>query len=745
MDKKNEQSLPYYSRDLSWLDFNERVLEEGLRRDKPLFERFRFLAIAVANFDEFFMVRVAALKRAKRLDLSGDPSGLSPAEQLDGVSKKAHSTLKRLSDCFMGEIFPGLAAGGLELVRPDSYTVPEMDFLEAFFQREVYPLLTPQRIEEDSPLPFFESRSINAAFLLAPESEMGERGGGADSGERIAMVQIPLTIGRIVWLPAKGGAGNAGSAGNAGGAGSAVGAEEEPAPEAALRWALLDDLVLTWGGYLFSGYRVKESMLFKVNRDADFSVDEKRDEDFVEAMEEVLEGRERSQAVRMVYSPGSDRLRDELARRLCLGSEDLYGVDCPFSPITLMELAGVAGFEAFQEKPWKIHGAPGFSEDVSIWDRLSQGDVMLHLPYQSFDPVVGFFQEAAADPQVISIRTALYRTGGAAGNPQAVSPIVRALEQAALSGKQVTALVELKARFDEERNISWAHRLEKAGVTVVYGLSKLKVHAKVSVALRREHDRIKCYAHLSTGNYNDKTAKLYEDICLFTCRNEIAYDAILLFNMITGYSRKQPMRFMMIAPYTLKPRILELIERETRRSGDKYSGKIMLKCNSITDADVINALYRASQAGVKVFLCVRGICSLVPGIPGVSDNVRVISVIDRYLEHSRMYYFSDGGAEDLYLASADLMPRNLERRVEAMFPVLDEKIRAELIGMLNAYFHDNCQARELDGPSGEWRLLKPPPGEKPFRAQKEMLSRAAAEADAPDPVRQEFVVRRRQP
>jgi len=714
MDKETEPTPPqnatYFNRDLSWLDFNERVLEEGLRGDKPLFERFRFLAIVVANFDEFFMVRVAAIKRARRAGRSGDPSGLSPAEQLEGVARKARSVIRRLYDCLMGEIFPGLADGGLELVRPDSYTVPQMDFLESFFLGEVYPILTPLRIEADKPLPFFESRSINAAFLLAPEgAAMGE-----DSGERVVMVQIPLSISRIVWLPSD---------------------------DQRLRWALLDDLLVTWGGYLFPGYRVMESMLFKVNRDADFSVDERRDEDFVEAMGEVLEERERSEPVRMVYSPGSDRLRDELAKQLSLGSGDLYEADGPLNPMGLMELTGIAGLENFQEKPWKVYPAPGFADDVSIWDRLSQGDVMLHFPYQSFDPVIRFFQEAASDPHVISIKTALYRTGG---QPQAVSPIVRALEQAALNGKHVTALVELKARFDEERNISWANRLEKAGVIVVYGLSQLKVHAKVTMVLRRENDRIKRYVHLSTGNYNDKTAKCYEDICMFTCRNEIAYDANLIFNMITGYSLKQPMRFLMTAPYDLKHKLLELIDREASRSSHKYSGKIMIKCNSVTDTDVINALYRASQAGVKIEMCVRGICALVPGVPGLSENIRVISVIDYYLEHSRIYYFSDGGTDELYLASADLMPRNLERRVEIMFPILDEKMRNELIGMLSTYFHDNCQARVLDGPSGIWKRVEHFSGENPFRVQKEMLLRAAREADNPGPVKQEFVVRRSQ-
>ena len=725
----NDTDLPlfpavYFNRDLSWIDFNERVLGEGLRNDLPLFERLHFLSIVSSNFDEFFMVRVAAIKRALRLPdearagLSGDPSGLSPAEQLKKISERVHLINKRLSACLLDEIFPGLAAGGLELVRPDTYTVPQMDYLESFFLGQIFPVLTPLRIEEDKPLPFFESRCINAVFQLNSETTAS-----AKETQRIVMVPFPPSLSRIIWLPHQDGD--------------------------KLRWALLDDIILTWSGYLFPGYQVQESMLFKVNRDADFSVDEQRDEDFVEAMAEVIEDRETSEVVRIVYTPGSDKLRDELAQHFSLAGDDLYEYEGPFNTGNLMELASVAGFEQFQEKPWKIYPAPGFTDDISIWDRLSQGDVMLHFPYQSFDPVIRFFQEAASDPQVISIKTALYRIGGSAvraytESPQAISPIVRALEQAALNGKHVTALVELKARFDEERNISWAKRLEKAGVIVVYGLSQLKVHAKITMVLRREHERLRRYVHISTGNYNDKTARHYEDLCLFTCREDIAYDASLLFNMITGYSLRQTMQRLAIAPYGLKSRLLELINREATRSDQQYSGKIIIKCNSITDTDIINALYHASRAGVKILLCVRGICALVPGVPGLSDNIKVISVIDRYLEHSRIYYFTDGGAEELYLASADLMPRNLERRVEIMFPVQDEKIRAGLIEVLNEYFRDNCQAMVLD-PDGIWKRINPSPGEAPFRVQKDMLSRASRDSESIDPVKQEFIVRRRAP
>jgi len=476
-------------------------------------------------------------------------------------------------------------------------------------------------------------------------------------------------------------------------------------------------------------------------------VDEQRDEDFVEAMVEVLEGRGKSDVIRMVYSPGSKRLRDELAARFLLDADYLYEVDGPINPFDFMELANVAGLEDLIEKPWKIHQSPDFSEDTPLWDRISQGDVMLHLPYQSFDPVVRFFREAANDPQVISIKTALYRTGGAipgtGASSSSYSPIVRALEQAALNGKHVTAVVELKARFDEERNISWANRLERAGVIVVYGLSHLKVHSKISMVLRRENDRIRRYVHLSTGNYNDRTAKYYEDICLFTCREDIAYDAGLVFNMLTGYSTIQSMARLSVAPTALKRRFLELIEREANRSRHKYPARIMAKMNSLTDVDVIKALYDASCAGVKISLCVRGICTLIPEIPGVSENIRVVSVIDHYLEHSRIYYFANGGADELYLASADMMPRNLEKRVEILFPVQDEKLRAELHDILSDYFRDNSHASVL-GKNGVWSR-QTPQGEKPFRAQKEMLSRAARTGENPDPVKQEYTVRRSSP
>ncbi|MDR0601576.1 MAG: polyphosphate kinase 1, partial [Treponema sp.] len=630
------------------------------------------------------------------------------AGRLRAVSGKVRSIVRRQYECLENEVFPDLAKGGLELVRRGGWTGFQEKYLESFFQREIFPVLTPLRITET--LPAVNSLSLNCAFLV--EDDAGK--------EYAAMVHIPQALDRIVLFPGEADGGS--------------GARKHPER---VSWALLEDVVLCWGHYFFSGLSVKESMVFKVNRDADFSVDEKRDEDFIEAMEKVLEDREKATAVRMIYSPGSGRLKKEISERLALEEDDLYEVSGPINLGTLLELVNIRGFDSLREKPWKIYSSGAFGEDEPIWDRIKAGDVMLHLPYQSFDPVVRFFQEASSDPQVISIKTALYRTSGN-------SPVVRALEQAGLSGKHVTAMVELKARFDEERNISWARGLEKAGVIVVYGLAELKVHAKVTLVIRRENDRLVRYVHVATGNYNDKTARLYEDIGIFTCQEEIAYDAGLLFNMITGYSFVQPMRKLSIAPTGLKRRLLELVEREARRASQGYSGKIMAKINSLADTDVIDALYAASQAGVKIFLSVRGICMLVPGVPGLSENIQVQGIIDHYLEHSRIFYFANGGAEEIFISSADWMPRNLERRVELMFPVQEDPLRKELLEILPLYFRDNTHSFSL-GPDGVWTRRSPAEGEDPFRVQKELLSRAARTAGNRWPVKQEFIVRRSPP
>ncbi|QQO10503.1 polyphosphate kinase 1 [Breznakiella homolactica] len=696
----------FFNRDLSWIEFNGRVLSEAMRPDLPPLDRFKFLSIVSSNFDEFFMVRVAAMKRALKSRFWNDPSGLNIEDQLKETSEKARAIIERQYTCLRDEVLPALAREGLELVRPGGYTAVQKTYLESLFFRELDPVLTPLRVEGEDGLPSTESLKLFVVFMLVKEDSADP-----DQGDYMALVQVPSSLDRVVWLPEEGGIKN--------------------------RWTLLEDVIISWGTHLFQGYDVRESMVFKVNRDADFSVDEQRDEDFVEAMEEVLINREKSMPVRMVCSSESPYLRKELTRRLGLEENDIYEIEGPLDLRTLSELVNVSGFDRLRSKIWKNYWNPEFPEDEPLWDRICQGDVIIHLPYNSFDPVLRFFQDAATDPSVISIKTALYRTSGD-------SPVVKALELAALNGKQVTAVVELKARFDESRNISWANRLEKAGVIVVYGLARLKVHAKATLIIRRESSGIKRYVYMSTGNYNDKTAKQYGDIGLFTSQEDIGYDVSMLFNMITGYSTIQGTRRLVIAPTAFKQRLLSLIDRETNRSSQESPGKIMAKMNALADTDVIKALYRASQGGVKILLNVRGICMLVPGVPGLSENIRVVSIVDHYLEHSRIFYFDNGGADEVYLSSADWMTRNLERRVELMFPVLQGDLKKKVTRILETYFLDNCQSHLLQS-NGEWKRLTPSGKDAPFRAQEYFYNKAREEAHKLWTPKQEFTVRRSPP
>jgi polyphosphate kinase len=694
----------FFNRDLSWLEFNQRVLEEALRKDLPVLERLKFLTIVSSNFDEFFMVRVAAAKQAVIRGSSQDPAGLSPEKQLQEISKKVRSILEQQHNCLNQEVLPALAKAGLELVRPESYNAFQRKYLETIFLSEIFPSLTPLRFSAEGELPFIGNLKIYIAFLL-------KKGNSDDEESFVSVVQVPASIDRIVWFPAE--------------------------QDGKVRWTFLDDVIHTFGDVLFPGYTVQEKMIFKITRDADFSVDEKRDEDFIEAMEEVLVHREHSQVVRMMFNSKEPRLVELISSWMNLSKEDLYEVKGPLDLRTLIELVNVRGFDELKDKPRKSFLPLEISNDEPLWDRISQSDLMLHFPYQSFDPVIRFFQDAAIDPDVVSIKATLYRTSGD-------SPIIKALEQAALNGKQVTVVVELKARFDEGRNISWATRLERVGVIVVYGLAHLKVHAKAALIIRRESSGIKRYVHLSTGNYNDKTAKLYGDICLFTTQSDIASDVSILFNMITGYSVINNTNKLIVAPMALKTKLISLIDRETLRAEKEKPGKIIAKMNSLGDPDVIKALYRASQAGVKIHLNIRGICMLVPGVSGLSDNIEVMSIVDKYLEHSRIFYFSNGGAGEYYLSSADWMPRNLERRVELMFPILQENTIKRIAHILTCYLKDNCQARVLQQ-DGSWIRKKPGKGESIFNAQDHFYQRVKELTGNTWAPKQEFIVRKSSP
>jgi polyphosphate kinase len=720
--KKDESA--FFNRELSWIEFNARVLDEARQKNVPLLERLRFLTIVSSNFDEFFMVRVAGLKaQCCRNPDWKDVSGLSGKELLGKISSRVHELVRLQYDYLLGDILPGLAKEGLAYVGHDSFSPEQLRYLDGFFMTDVFPLLTPLRTNaDDGILPSIGNLRLHAAFLLrstisvstGPLASFLETTGvisgrdHADSRPPLAIVQIPSSIRRIVWLPG---------------------------PDGARSFTLLDDVVRTFAQRLFPGFTIEESLLFKVARDADFAVDEDRDEDYIAAMQEVLVSRLSSVPVRLISTGESPTILSYLKESMGFCDDDLYSVPGPLDLPTLVDLANADGFDRLRNPSWKNYWPVDLPVDVPLWDELKRTDVLLHVPYCSYEPVLRFVNDAADDAHVLAIKMTLYRTSGD-------SPIVRALERAARAGKHVTVFVEIKARFDEARNISWAHRLEEAGVIVVYGIARLKVHAKILLVVRREPEGIRRYVHLSTGNYNDRTARFYVDMSLFTSNPDIANDATLFFNMISGYSAIMGTKLIVMAPIDLKTRLLALIDREIERSVPERPGRIMLKMNSLADEEMIEALYRASRAGVRVMLNVRGVCMLVPGIPGKSENITVVSVIDRYLEHTRIFWFENGGAGELFLASADWMSRNLDRRVELMFPVLQESLRAKIRDVLHLYFADNVKAHYLQR-DGSWIRRSPGNGETPIRAQEILhdAEKKKVELFEQEPQR-EFTVRR---
>ena len=675
----------FFNRELSWLEFNARVLFQGLNKDLPLFERLQFLSIVTSNFDEFFQVRVASVKRML-MDNSAltDASGLSPRMVLTSISARAHQIIRLQTECLMSDILPALAEKGFVYNTPIQYTQQQIDFLQGVFNSEIFPLLTPLRTDMET-FPHIKNLTKYAAFLLKPIKGIkvgSELFKGSDESLRIAFVEIPDGIPNIYWLPGNG---------------------------KAKQFALLQDVVTQFGTKLFPGFDVDETLLFKVARDADFAVDEDAGKNFINAMENVLIQRKSSFPVQMTCNSSSQKIISFLMEKLELKDEDVYKVDQIINPGDLMELRQADESGSLSFEPWEHFYPADLPEEEPYWDSLKLHDKILHVPYESYDPVVKFISDAADDDDVLAIKMTLYRTGRN-------SPIIDALERAAQRGKQVIVLVELKARFDEERNIAWANELEQAGVTVIYGLVNLKVHAKILMVIRRESDTIRRYVHLATGNYNTKTAKLYSDISLFTANPQIANDATLFFNLVTGYSTLQNMDCLSMAPVTIKSRLIAMINREIERSTSDNPGLIIAKMNSLTHEEVISALYKASQAGVRVLLNIRGICMLVPGVKGLSENIKVVSIVDRYLEHSRIFYFQNGGTPELYCSSADWMNRNLDRRIELMFPILDKAAFEDVKSILDTYFEDNTTAMELQS-NGSWTPVERAKKEEPVRAQ----------------------------
>jgi polyphosphate kinase len=648
----------FLNRELSWLEFNGRVLEEAVDLAVPLGERLKFQSIVASNLDEFFMVRVAGLKQlvASRSAESG-ADGLSPGEQLAAISERAHAQVAALYRNWKETIEPGLREkAGIIILRPSQLTAAQRAKLQAHFTKDVWAVLTPLAVDQGHPFPALRNRSLNLAILLHKERQRVAR-----RSSIIAVVQVPSVLPRLVEVPA-----------------------EDPHRAA---YVLLEDLITMHVGDLFPGFRVVSCSPFRVTRNSDLTIDEDEADDLLKTIQKELRRRDRGHAVRLEIAAETPAdVQNFLRQALRLENDDVYSIPGPLNLADLSPLAGHEQLRELTDEAFQPQEAPALRDGDDIFRSVAERDVLLHHPYETFDHVVEFVAQAADDPNVLAIKQTLYRTN-------ADSPIIRALVRAAENGKQVTAVVELKARFDEGHNIAWARMLEEAGVHVVYGLPGFKTHCKLSLVVRRQSGRIARYVHMSTGNYNPTTARLYGDISYLTAREEFADDAGALFNLLTGYSSPPAWKRFAVAPVGLAERVIELIDRE-RAHGDK--GRIIVKMNSLVDAEVIRALYRASQAGVKIDLLVRGICCLRPGIPGVSENIQVLSVVDRFLEHARIFYFQNGGKKEVYLGSADWMPRNFIRRVEVMFPVEDPALRDRVLNeILTVALADNVKARRL--------------------------------------------------
>jgi polyphosphate kinase len=703
VDDRPELADPklYINRELSWLTFNERVLAEAADPALPLFERLRFLGIVSTNLDEFFMVRVAGLKQ----QLSGGvvetrADGLLPAEQLAAISDRCHAMIGEQYRIWREEVVPLLEKAGIILPPIDKLSTAQKNAMRAYFSRAVFPALTPLAVDPGHPFPHLKNKSLNLAVFL----RRGRAGRARRRGERlIAVVQVPAVLPRLVPVPSPSGR----------------------------AFVLLESLISAHVGDLFPGYEVMHTAAFRVTRNWDLELDDEDSEDLLSTVQEELRRRDRGAAVRLqIEASASADMEKTLVTALKLTSAaDVYRVD---GPLQLADLNALMDYDATPELRFDAHTPvmpTAFRDAESVIREIGKRDFLLHHPYESFEPVVRFLIEAAEDPNVLAIKQTLYRTSGD-------SPFVRALARAAENGKQVTVLVEIKARFDEANNIAWARRLEESGVHVVYGLIGLKTHAKVALVVRREGDVIRRYVHLGTGNYNSQTARLYTDLSLFTSREEIADDASALFNLLTGFADPPRWRRLVVAPFGFQDAILERIEREASAARQGQPARIIGKMNSLSDPQVIRALYAASQAGVEIDLLVRGICCLRPGIPGVSDKIRVTSVVDRFLEHSRVFAFGVGDRTEVLLSSADWMTRNLQRRIEVAVPIDDPALRARVLDeVLGFALKDNVKARQLmtDGTLAPVVVGNGAPGPA-FQSQLQLCeaARRAAEQRAPD-------------
>ncbi len=669
----------FFNRELSWLEFNRQVLEEAFREGVPLLERLKFLSIFSTNLDEFFMIRLSGLKEQIAEGISElSPDGLSAAEQLAEIHRRLKPMLKRQATHLQQSVLPALAAAGVTIESYKSLGVKDKRRLDKYFRDNLFPILTPQSVDSSHPFPYISNLSLNLGLFIEPDRAFTQKNlRHLYRQKRFTRIKLPSTAARLIPIDQKG-----------------------------TRFALLEEVIGANVGELFPNMKTSDSFLYRVTRDADIELREDEAGDLLRTLERELQRRRDRFPVRLeVASDMPDKMLKLLVTGIGLTDEDVFKIDGLLDIPDLMQLYGL-NLKQFKDKPITAHQPASMHGKKSLFDVVKRHDVLLHHPYTSFGAVSDFISEAAEDPHVRAIKICLYRTGKD-------SPIVDSLMRASRMGKQVTALVELKARFDEENNIEWARRLENEGVHVVYGIHSLKTHSKVMLVIRREKDKLVRYVHIGTGNYNPTTAKLYTDLGLLTTDEEIGSDATNLFNFLTGYSQQLKYEKLIVSPLNLRERFTQLIRREVKNKRDGKKARIIAKFNSLTDVSMINELYAASKAGVEIDLIIRGICALRPGIRGLSENIRVRSVIGRFLEHSRVFYFLNGGDDndEVFIGSADWMSRNLDRRIEVAVPIADPAIKAYIRDvLLDAYLRDTINARMLK-PDGTYRRVTAAPAD----------------------------------
>ncbi len=682
MSKANYKKPEYfYNRELSWISFNYRVLGEAQDKKIPLLDRLKFLSITASNLDEFFMIRVASLKDMVHVNYTKkDIAGMTPQQQLTAINERTHTLVTDQYDTYNSGLLPALAQNGIRILSHHEELSPrQAEYVDDYFHSEVYPVLTPMAVDSSRPFPLIRNKSLNIGAILKMKSgeEMEASNGHfrelyiTHNGKKkdnasdtdFATVQVPSVLPRAIRIPS-----------------------EKPYERT---YILLEQIIERNISRLFMNYEVLCAFPYRVMRNADLTIEEDEAADLLIEIEKQIKKRQRGEAIRLEVEKGIDkRLLKVLRKELGILEEDIFQIDGPLDLTFLMKLSGMDGYEDLKGRKYTPQPAKWLDGEENLFDQIRSHDVLLHHPYETFDPVVDFVRQAAKDPNVLAIKQTLYRVSSH-------SPIIASLAAAAENGKQVTVLVELKARFDEENNIIWARKLEQAGCHVIYGLVGLKTHSKITLVVRKEDDGIRRYVHLGTGNYNDSTAKLYTDMGLLTCQKAIGEDATAVFNMLSGYSEPAAWNKLAIAPIWLRDRFTHLIKRETEYAKAGKKAFIKAKMNSLCDPGIIASLYESSAAGVRIELVVRGICCLKTGIKGISENIQVRSIVGDFLEHSRIFYFHNNGYEEVYMGSADWMPRNLDKRVEILFPVEDDALKAEVIHILDIQLSDNTKAHIL--------------------------------------------------